>query len=72
MRQYMSIKEDIPYLESEQGNTILQPDTCRFLKQAFEKAEIKLARREEKCRAFNGVYEPGPYKKQGAKNERTV
>jgi hypothetical protein len=57
MRQYTSIKEDIPYLESEQGNQILQPDTRRFLKQVFERAEIKLARREEKCRKFSGLYE---------------
>jgi UTP:GlnB (protein PII) uridylyltransferase len=57
MRQYTSIKEDIPYLESEQGNTILQPDTCRFLKQALERAEIKLARKEETCRAFSGLFE---------------
>jgi hypothetical protein len=55
--QYASIKEDISYLESGQDSKILQPDTRRFLRQVFERAEMKLARREEKCRAFSGVYE---------------
>jgi hypothetical protein len=57
LEQYTSIKEDVLYLESGQGGQTLQPDTRRFLKQVFERMEIKQARREEKCRAFNGVYE---------------
>jgi hypothetical protein len=55
--QYTSIKEDVLYLESEYGKKILRPDTYRFLKQAYERTEIKLARREEKCRVFNSVDE---------------
>ncbi|MDR2631705.1 MAG: hypothetical protein LBC60_12355 [Spirochaetaceae bacterium] len=62
--QYASIKEDVSYLESGQGGKILQPDTRRFLRQAFERAEMKLARREEKCRAFSGVYETDPHTTQ--------
>lgn len=60
--QYTSIKEDVFYLENEGDTEILRPGTRRFLKQVFERAEIKLARRQEKNRAFNRALE-------GAKNE---
>jgi hypothetical protein len=50
------------YLENEGDTEILRPGTRRFLKQVFERAEIKLARRQEKNRAFNRALE-------GAKNE---
>jgi hypothetical protein len=69
--QYASIKEDVLYLESGQGGQILQPDTRRFLKQAFERAEIKLARKEEKCREFSGLYEKTRTTIEGANDERT-
>jgi hypothetical protein len=68
--QYTSIKEDVTYLESGQGGGILQPDTRRFLKQVFERAEIKLARREEKCWAFSGFYERNQHTREGAEDER--
>jgi hypothetical protein len=55
--QYASIKEDVSYLESEKDRKILQSDTRRFLKQAFEQAKAKLERRREKCRALNGFCE---------------
>jgi hypothetical protein len=52
--QYASIQEDVAYLESEKDKKILQSDTRRFLKQAYEQAKIKLERRREQCRALNG------------------
>jgi hypothetical protein len=55
--QYASMQEDVAYLESEKDKKILQPDTRRFLKQAYEQAKIKLERRREKCRALNGLCE---------------
>jgi hypothetical protein len=55
--QYASLKEDVSYLESEKDQKILQPDTRRFLKQAFDQAKIKLERRQEKCRVLSGFYE---------------
>jgi hypothetical protein len=55
--QYASLKEDVSYLESEKDKKILQSDTRRFLKQAFEQAKIKLERRQEKCRVLTGLCE---------------
>jgi hypothetical protein len=70
--QYTSIKDDVAYLESGEDKTILQPDTRRFLKQVFERAEIKLARREEKCRVFSGFYEKTCINDKELRDERTV
>jgi hypothetical protein len=55
--QYASIQEDVSYLESEKDKKILQSDTRRFLKQAYEQAKTKLERRREKCRVLNGFCE---------------
>jgi hypothetical protein len=63
--QYASIKEDVSYLESEGDKKTLQPGTYRFLKQVFERTEIEVARRQEKCRTFSGLYEKKPHTTEG-------
>jgi hypothetical protein len=70
--QCTSIKEDMAYPENGRDKTILQPGVRRFLKQVFEKAEIKPARRKEQCRTFGGFYEKTRISDKELRDERTV
>jgi hypothetical protein len=71
-RQYASIKEDMAYLESETDKKILQPDTCRFLKQAVLRAEIKLARLDDKRRTSSDLHEKSSAGKGELCYDRTI